>query len=210
MSSIRRWRELAFDPAIANRSVSFSDKGVVEQTDQSSTQWEWDAVRRIHDAPQAVVIEVTNWYSITLPNRLWASSDNRAAFIEQVRARGTKALPDLPESQVQANPRFLLLLIGALALGLNFAILASIPLYFVGIDLCSCAGRSFARKVAPFVFPILGLTAIVLSLVALKRLDRTRPRLASGIAVAVITLHVAILVSPFVWRLYWSITPPAT
>src|SRR5690349_8228976 len=58
---IRRWREWAYDPAIAHHVVEVTDSGLSDRHDRGTSDWSWDAVRRIHEMPDAIIVEVSDW-----------------------------------------------------------------------------------------------------------------------------------------------------
>ncbi len=79
---------VSFDPAAhASNRVEFSEEGLVEQGALRTRRWTWDSVRRVHLPPGYVVLEVTGWDMIVLPNRLWPSAADRGAFLAELEAR---------------------------------------------------------------------------------------------------------------------------
>lgn len=79
---------VSFDPeAHSNMRVEFSESGIAEESALRSRRWTWDAVRRLHLSPGHVVVELKGWDMIILPDRLWASPEERKMFVAELEAR---------------------------------------------------------------------------------------------------------------------------
>ena len=199
----RNWREISFEPDNATRRVIFDAEGVLEQQASAEGRWSWDGVRRVFDQPDAVMVQVSGWHLITLPNRLWSAPDLRAEFIVQVRGRATNLLPDIKSYALRARAGSTFLTIGAVAVGLDVIILRDWLLYLAGVDLCSCAvRRSLAGQLAHVVTFVAAIMAIVVSKLVLERLRNSRPVLAKGSAALSIFLFSAVLLWGLVLRLH--------
>lgn len=187
---LRHWRELAYDSAIASRSVTLSDEGLAERHDRGKSEWPWEGVRRLHELQDIIVVEVANWHAITLPHRLWAGADERSKFLDQLRERAPDLLPELTASKYNiATPAGLLMFVGSIAAAFDVFILANVLVPLTGFDPCSCALRrspSFHLFVAAML--VLSIGTMILTMAGLHRLMRKRPRLASGVALGAIGL----------------------
>lgn len=101
---------ISFDPAAhSNMRIEFSQDAVVEQGELRTRRWTWDAVRRVHLASGHVIVELKGWDMIVLPDRLWSTPEDRAAFVAELEARRhsgetREAVP----SPVEAEARVLL------------------------------------------------------------------------------------------------------
>lgn len=76
---------ISFEPeAHALTDVQFNDDGIVAVDELRTRRWAWDALRRIHLPQGYVVLEFIGWDMIVLPDRLWSSPEERAAFIAEL------------------------------------------------------------------------------------------------------------------------------
>jgi hypothetical protein len=193
---VRRWRELAYDPAIAHHIVEVSDGGLSDRHDRGASEWSWDAVCRIHEMPDTIVVEVSNWHAITLPNRLWADVAEREGFLRFLRVHASKASPDLPKSTVALAMGSGWLTLGAIAAAFDLFLLTNVAVALAGFDLCSCAvRRTIGFHVFALSMVVATVTVFIVTKRGLERLNRSRPRLALGIAVTAICLLAAILLA---------------
>ena len=123
---------VSFDPATAHFTVEFTDQGIVEENPERRRQWQWAAVRQVHDTGAVLVFELDGWDMLILPNRLWPDAASKAAFLrqarEQVPPRAGSAKP--ASAHAIAGPAVLdQLRIGAIAVGVDvlFAVSFLIP-----------------------------------------------------------------------------------
>jgi hypothetical protein len=194
--NLRRWRELAYDPAIAHLVVKLTDDGISERHDRGGGEWSWDGVRRIHELPDAVIVEMSNWHAIALPHRLWADQGGREDFVNTLRQCARNALPDLPKSRLAMATGSGLLTLGAVALAFDLFILTNVAVGLAGFDVCSCAiRRSFGFHAFAGLMVVATLAVFILTKLGLERLKNEYPRLAFGIATAAICLLAAILLA---------------
>jgi hypothetical protein len=174
-------RRLKF-PALPEIEVTFDNDGVLERSANSSHSWPWTSLRRIHDLPAVVVIEFVGWDHVAVPNRVWSDADERSKFLDVIRTSAPHLLPDIHKTRVSIGE--ILLIIGSIAGGLDFGILAKWLLYRRGFDLCFQA--------ADLAIFIGILVVIILALVGLGRLQKKRPSVAIAIAVLLICLFVTL------------------
>lgn len=206
---LRRWRELAYDPAVARLAVKLTDSGISERHNQGVGEGSWVGVRRIQELSNAVIVELSNWHAITFPHRLWAEPGGREDFVRLLKQRATNALPALPESRVVMATGSGLLTLGAVALAFDLFLLANDAIALAGFDLCSCATRRSLGFHAFVLFMVVAtLAAFILAKRGLERLKKARPRLAVGIATASICLLAAILLAAV--AAHYPLNPPAT
>jgi len=193
---VRRWRELAYDPAIAHHIVEVSERGLSDRHDRGTCEWSWDAVYRIHELPDTIVVEVANWHAITLPHRLWTDGAERDGFLRLLRDHASNASPDLPKSTLAMAAGSGWLTLGAMAAAFDFFVLANVAVGLAGSNPCSCLDR---RTIGFHVFAVsmvvATMTVFILTKRGLERLKRSHPRLAFGIAVAAICLLAAFILT---------------
>ena len=84
---VRQSFGVSYDPATARFTVEFTDRGITEQNPHRSREWQWAAVRQVHDSGDALVFELDGWDMLILPNRLWPEAAQKAAFLREARER---------------------------------------------------------------------------------------------------------------------------
>jgi hypothetical protein len=173
-----------FDPAAAGYEVSFEADGVVQRNDMREHRWSWHSLRRVEQLPDVIVLQFAGWDWLPLPNRLWTRSDERSEFVSHVRGQAPNIVPARKWSVLGHSK---LLLVGAVAFGLNVALSARGLLYLFGIDMCDCTvRRSPLGQTISIVIVIGALIAIPFSVIGLERLRAKWPRLSSTVAAALI------------------------
>ncbi len=129
---VRRSFGVSYDPATAHFTVEFTDQGIAEQNPHRSREWQWAAVRQVHDTGDALVFELDGWDMLILPNRLWPDAAQKAAFLrearERVPPRPEAAAPNAATLALDPNVRDQLQ-VGAIAVGVDvlFVIAFVIP-----------------------------------------------------------------------------------
>jgi hypothetical protein len=114
----RRWLSGAtgqsYDVAVAEHDVLITDDGISSKSALRQREWSWSAVRRIHDCSQAIVLEFVGWDMLVLPNRVWASSDQRRGFLSIVQGLATNTVPPATPSKPASIGTRDLLALGAI------------------------------------------------------------------------------------------------
>jgi hypothetical protein len=136
----RRWRALTFDHDRSDLAITLDERGLVTEQSDIERRYSWNALRRIHELPEGVVLEMVDWHAVTLPDQLWAGPEERATFVSGVRASAEQLLADLPTRE-QMTGAMLLLLLGAGALALQLMIMTGEAIRHAGLDDCSCTYR---------------------------------------------------------------------
>lgn len=204
----RRWRALTFDHDRSDLAITLDERGLVTEQSDIERRYSWNALRRIHELPEGVVLEMVDWHAVTLPDQLWAGPEERATFVSGVRASAEQLLADLPTRE-QMTGAMLLLLLGAGALALQLMIMTGEAIRHAGLDDCSCTYRhSFQGQlfgIAPWAIYI---AAFLTAWLGLRRLGRRWPRLAGSIAVLFIIVFVASQAIPSLVQIYRFFSSP--
>jgi hypothetical protein len=119
----------SYDPAVADHDIEITDDAIVSRSALRDRRWVWSAVRRIHDCRKAIVFELVGWDMIVLPDHLWADSDARRLFLDQIRALATNAVPPEPTRRPIMMDTYNLLTVGALGAAIDtlFLIVKAFP-----------------------------------------------------------------------------------
>jgi hypothetical protein len=204
----RRWREITFDPARSDIVISMDEHGVETRQADAERRYSWNAVRRVHELPEAVVLEFADWHAVAMPDNLWSGPEERAKFVQRVRSSAPQLLPDLPTAS-RLTGRTLLLCLGAVACGLMVMTATEAGISRAGINDCSCVFRhSFPGQllgVAPFITYFAALPVAWLSL---RWLDRRRPRIGAAVAIGLIALFVVSQTVPAFLQIYRFFSQP--
>lgn len=185
---VRRSHGVSYDPATAHYTVEFTEQGIAERNPHRTRQWQWAAVRQVHDSDDGLVFELDGWDMLILPNRLWPDAGQRSAFLREARERvpprsevsaSISTTPAL-ESRVRDQ-----LLVGAIAVGVDV-------LFAIGF-LIPQAGRNVSVPVvvtALLIGAALGYFAYRFARYALPQLHALYPR------ITLIGTHVLIYAVP--------------
>jgi hypothetical protein len=178
----------SYDPTVADHDVEMTDDGIIALSALRERRWSWDAVRRIHDLKQAIVLELAGWDMLVLPNRLWGSSDDRLAFLDGARGLATDAVPaEAPRSKASSHTRDLVV-IGAFGAAVD---VLALVVFALPVHKGPMSPISDAAFVGTFVaMLLLGLAlayaAFRIARSALALLHDKTPGVAIGIAQALI------------------------
>jgi hypothetical protein len=193
----RRWRELTFDPERWKIAISMDEHGVVTRQSDVERRYPGDAVRRIHELPEAVVLEFADWYALPMPDQLWAGPIERSAFVEEVRSSATQLLVNMPRPTAPTGTTLLLYLLGTMAIGFLAMIATETGIKLAGFNNCSCVfRRSFLGQVAAIAPFAAYFAALAPAWLGLRWLRRRWPRIAAAVAIIVIVVFVASQVIP--------------
>ena len=126
----RRATGASYDPATAAFSVEFGPAGIVERAPSRVREWQWPAVRQVHDTGSVIVFELDGWDMLVLPYRQWPSESERLEFLRWSRAqlRAPLAAESKPPETIGDLFGRDHLFVGALAAGVDVMFVA---LYFV-------------------------------------------------------------------------------
>lgn len=177
-----------YDLAVAGKQVEFTDEGVSTRSVGRDLRCAWRAVRRVHDLDGAIVLELVGWDMIVLPDRLWDAADRRKAFLGEVRALATEAIPAAMPAKPALFGRRDLLRIGAIAAGVDALALV---VFAVPVDRDPAEpiadGAFLATYAAMFLLGLaLAYVAYRLARPALERLHDRSPDWAAAICYALI------------------------
>lgn len=205
----RHWREITFDPARSRIEVNLDEQGLVVLQGAAERRYAWSELRRIHDLQEALVLEFADWHAVSMPNALWANPAERAEFVEHIRSSARQILPDLPKVGALQGLT-LLLLLGAVAIGLVAMITLETWVRFAGFNDCSCAFRHSLIGQLLGLLPFVGyFVATALGWLGLRWLSRQWPRFAAAMAALFIALFVVSQAGPAVLQIYRLFNPPA-
>ncbi|NLH79896.1 MAG: hypothetical protein GX458_03500 [Phyllobacteriaceae bacterium] len=70
---------MAVVPAMPEQTVTIAPDGIRVETPVSVTDWRWTAWTRVHDAPEALLLEEPSGAMLVLPDRAFADAATRAA-----------------------------------------------------------------------------------------------------------------------------------
>lgn len=194
---LRYWYGLSYDPTLADNQVDVGSDGIRNRHGGIEHHWPWEALRRVNDLPEAVVLQSADWQAIILPNRLWSVPADRTTLLRELRERAPDLLPDIGPMM---RPKAYLNLV---SIGSFAAALSSMPIVFV-------LATAFWRPLRHFVghshlrVNILNATIVTLSLIvtllvgkaakfALDKLKAHHPTLASAIGLILIGAFAALL-----------------
>lgn len=204
----RRWRELTFQPPLYKIDISLDEQGLVIVQAGVERRYPWSALRRVHELPEAVILEFADWHTVSMPNELWADLVERSELVKQIRSSAPQLLADLPKTGVLQGPT-LLLLLGAVAVGLELMIATQAGVRFAFLDDCSCAFRRSLAGQLLGILPFVGYFAgVALGWIGLRSLGRLRPRFAAATAILFIALFVASQAVPAILQIYRFFSPP--
>jgi len=205
----RRWRGLTFDPDRSDIAVTVDERGVVTEQSDIERRYSWSALRRIHELPECIVLELADWHAVPLPDQLWAGPEERATFVSGVRASAKQLLADLPTRE-QMTGTMLLLLLGAGALALQLMIMTDTAIRHAGLGDCSCNYRhSFQGQLVEIAPWVVYIVAFATAWLGLRRLARRWRRLAGSIAILFIVLFVASQAVPSLMQIHRFFSSPA-
>jgi hypothetical protein len=128
---VRGAHRVSYDPTTARFTVEFTEQGIAEESPDRKRQWQWTAVRQVHDSGEVLVFELDGWDMLILPSRLWPDAAQKAAFLRESRERvppRTEAAIPSPTTTLEPKVRDQLQ-IGAIAFGVDvlFVIVFLIP-----------------------------------------------------------------------------------
>lgn len=184
---VRQSFGVSYDPATARFTVEFTDRGIAEQNPHRTREWQWAAVRQVHDNGDMLVIELDGWDMLILPSRLWPDAARKAAFLREARER----VPPRPDATASSATTILepkvrdQLQVGAIAAGVDVLFLIAF--------LIPQAGANISVPVvvtALLIGTALGYFAYRIARTALPRLYVLYPH------VALIGTHVLIYAVP--------------
>lgn len=192
---------ISYDPAVATMVLEFTDAGISEEAGARSRRWTWDAVRTLHDRGSLLVLELAGWDMIAVPDRVWQSPEEKAAFEEQLRSRGVKG-PELAQTSTAPLPP--MLVVGAIAAAVDVMFLATY--LFPTSFLSAGAGNHALRIAAAVVFVLVILGAGYVAYRAAKHLFGRLQQRSAGAAATLAQLLVwpipiYILVSATLYRI---------
>jgi hypothetical protein len=201
---VRQWHGLSYEPDLADSKVTFDAKGVTKVRSEDERHWVWPALRRIHELPDAAVLEFVGWEVITLPDRLWARPEDRMAFVTSLRDQANNLLPDFPAEKLSPTRALSLLHVGAVAAAFDIFIAANAGAV---LALCRCSTQpspfeTFLRDawrsglLTATSFGISMLTGCLIYF-GLLRLNKRRPQWAAGVSTAFIVILIGFVVAGY-------------
>lgn len=185
----RRLQEATFERSLADIQLRIDPNGVLQQQRDTDLRWSWTALRRVHDLPEAVILEFSGWRHLTLPARLWNDIDRRSVFISEIRGLAPGLQPDFAREHFGLASRSSLLRGGSIAAGISalFVVITLSKAFLldnVGHSIAG-AGATVATLVTivliamPFFVAYL---AYRLAFFSLDRMQGNRPERASLVA----------------------------
>lgn len=200
-----RLRAATFDPATADVEVIFNAESVNAQYKSADRRWSWDAVRRVHDLPEAVIVEFHGYDHLTLPNRLWAELEQRSAFLRQIRERAPNLISGFSTAAFGTASRAGLFPLASLSAAVNaFWVLGGLLVLLLRGGVV----RPFAPNIAVAALVIVAVIAAQLTAAyfvgrltnaGLQRLSAHRPHRATAVAYLLIVIFWIFLIAMWFW-----------
>lgn len=193
--SARQTTGSSYDPATAAFTAEFSDVGINDRTADRVREWQWPAIRQVHDNGGVIVFELAGWDMLILPYRLWATDADRAEFVRQARTHLTTPLPAERPATVKDLFGRDQLYIGAIAAGIDamFAVTYIVPPAYADTGIWVTIAGLLAGAVVAYL-------AYRVALHLLPRLHARAPRAAIWLTYALTAaLPIFIVVAYFGW-----------
>lgn len=192
---IRSAHGVSYDPRVGLQRLEFTDSGITENTPVRQRQWHWDAVRRVHDRPAAVVFELVGWDMLVLPSRLWVAEEDRQSFVDSLRERITHPVAEpistAPSPVPARHDLFHMAAIGAF-LDVCLIVMILLPAYQLAyVSMAEAIGRTGLLIATLLVSAALGYAAYKVARIGLPRLDARSPAAATAISYVLIFAFVA-------------------
>ena len=186
---------VSYDPTVGSQRLQFTDTAILESSERRERQWNWDAVRRVHDRPAALVFELVGWDMLVLPSYLWSSAEERQSFIESVRQRITRPVGEpisvVPSPAPARHDLFHMAAIGAFV-DVCLIVMIVLPIYRVEFVLVAeVVGRSGLLVITLLVSAGLGYAAYRAARVGLPLLNVRFPAAATVVSQVLIWAFVA-------------------
>jgi hypothetical protein len=177
---------VSYDPKVGSQRLQFTDTAILESSERRERQWSWDAVRRVHDRPAALVFELVGWDMLVLPSRLWSSAEQRQSFIESIRERITRPVGEpisvLPSPTPARHDLFHMAAIGAFV-DVCLIVMFVLPVYRAEFaSIAETIGRTGLLVVTLLVSAGLGYAAYRVAWVGLPRLNARSPAAATVVS----------------------------
>ena len=186
---------VSYDPKVGSQRLQFTDTAILESSERRERQWGWDAVRRVHDRPAALVFEFVGWDMLVLPSYLWSSAEERQSFIESVRQRITRPVGEpisvVPSPAPARQDLFHMAAIGAFV-DVCLIVMIVLPIYRVEfVSVAEVVGRSGLLVITLLVSAGLGYAAYRAARVGLPLLNVRFPAAATVVSQVLIWAFVA-------------------
>ena len=185
----------SYDPNVGSQRLQFTDTAILESSERRERQWNWDAVRRVHVRPAALVFELVGWDMLVLPSYLWSSAEERQSFIEIVRQRITRPVGEpisvVPSPAPARHDLFHMAAIGAFV-DVCLIVMIVLPIYRVEfVSVAEVVGRSGLLVITLLVSAGLGYAAYRAARVGLPLLNVRFPAAATVVSQVLIWAFVA-------------------
>jgi len=180
-----RWTQLvhgvSYDPSVFPQVFEFSDEGIRETGPARTRQWQWAAVRRLHERDAALVFELVGWDMIVLPSRLWTSPEERQRFLDEIASRVAEPVSSSRAPSAMKLDQFTLAATGAFVdVCLVISLLLPVHSRRYG-PLAQELGFAAAMLLVLLVGGLAGYAAYRITKAGLPRLDARSPAAATAV-----------------------------